>query len=423
MADTIFAVSSGRPPAAIAVIRVSGALAMACAQSLAGNIPEPRRATLRQIRNADGLLLDRALLLAFPGPESATGEDLLEIHAHGGPAVVAAIEAALAAMAGVRRAEPGEFTRRALEHGRLDLSQAEALADLLAAETETQRRQAIRASEGELSAAVIAWMDHLAAIAAMIEVAIDYDGEENSGDPEEAALRATCAVRDDIALALARPPVERLHDGIRIVLAGPRNAGKSTLFNALVARDAAITSPIAGTTRDLIEASVQRGGRAYVLVDTAGIVAETADPIEAIGIERAGQAIAHADVVLWLGDEVPPEQNGMIAVHPRADLHGREIAPEGRIAVSAGDAASVERVWRAIDAKANLMIPAVDVMFNNRQRRALREAWSAIADPDDELLLLAEQLRVATRSLAAVIGVDATESMLDMLFSRFCLGK
>ena len=423
MTDTIFAVSSGRPPAAIAIIRVSGSRAMACAESLAGSIPEPRRATLRPLRDADGLLLDRSLLLAFPGPDSATGEDLLEIHAHGGHAVVAAIETALAAVAGVRRAEPGEFTRRALEHGRLDLAQAEGLADLLSAETETQRRQAIRASEGELSAAVVAWMDRLASIAAMIEVAIDYDGEEDADDPGEGALLATRAVGDEIADALARPAVERLHDGIRIVLAGPRNAGKSTLFNALVARDAAITSPIAGTTRDIIEANVQRGGRAYVLVDTAGLTAETADPIEAIGIERAGQAIAHADVVLWLGDDDPSDGDTAIAVHARSDVDARGRAREGRIAVSAGDPASIESVWTAIEAKAALIIPADEMMFNKRQRGALREAWNAIATPNEELLLLAEQLRVATRELAAVVGVDATETMLDLLFSRFCLGK
>jgi tRNA modification GTPase len=423
MTDTIFAVSSGRPPAAIAIVRVSGPQAMTAATRLAGTVPAPRRATLRALRDSTGLLLDRALLLAFPGPDSATGEDLLEIHAHGGSAVVAAIEHALEALPGLRRAEPGEFTRRALENGRLDLSQAEGLADLLAAETEEQRRQAILASEGDLSRAVSAWMERLSSIAAMIEVAIDYDDEEDAGDPQPAAIALIEAVRGEILQALSRPPVERLHDGIRVVLAGPPNSGKSTLFNALVEREAAITSPIAGTTRDLVESIVLRGGQAYVLIDTAGLAEMTDDPIEAIGIDRAGKAVATADILLWLGDDAAPEHPAVILIHPRADLPDRSDAAHGRLRIAKEDVAGLNILWSAIENRGIAVIPRGNILFNQRQRAALQSAATALMLPEDDLLLLSEQLRVATAALADTIGIDATEAMLDQLFTRFCLGK
>lgn len=423
MVDTIFAVSSGRPPSAIAIVRVSGPEAMAAAVELAGAQPDPRRATLRVLRDATGLLLDRALLLAFPGPDSATGEDVLEIHAHGGSAVVTAIEGALSALPGLRRAEPGEFTRRALEKGRIDLAQAEGLADLLAAETEEQRRQAILASEGDLSRAVRAWMERLSSIAAMIEVAIDYDGEEDASDPGHAVMTLVDAVRDEILQALARPPVERLHDGVRVVLAGPRNAGKSSLFNALVGREAAITSPIAGTTRDLVEATVLRGGRAYVLIDTAGLAEMTDDPIEAVGIERATNAIASADVLLWLGDDEPPDHPAAIPIFPRADLPDRSTVTSDRMRVGKGDVAGVDRIWSAIESESIAIVAGGNILFNHRQRTALEHAAAAIASPEGDLLLLSEQLRLSRQALAETIGIDATEAMLDQLFSRFCLGK
>lgn len=423
MIDTIFAVSSGRPPAAIAIVRVSGPQAMTAAAQLAGAVPKPRHATLRALRDATGMLLDRALLLAFPGPDSATGEDLLEIHAHGGAAVVAAIQSALATLPGLRRAEPGEFTRRALENGRLDLSQAEGLADLLTAETEEQRRQAILASEGDLSRAVRAWMERLSSIAAMIEVAIDYDGEEDGPDPGPLATTLLEMVRDEILQALARPPVERLHDGIRVVLAGPRNAGKSTLFNALVEREAAITSPIAGTTRDLVEATVLRGGQAYVLIDTAGLAEMTDDPIEAIGIDRASKAIVSADVLLWLGDNAPPDHRAVIPIHARVDLPDRREATPDRIQVGKGDLTGLETLWSAIEDQGRVIMAGDTMLFNRRQRAALQKAAAPIISPEQDLLLLSEQLRLATTALAEIVGVNATEAMLDQLFSRFCLGK
>ena len=316
---TIYAVSSGRPPAAIAVLRVSGSDAASVCVALAGALPAPRRASLRALRDRDGALLDHALILWFPGPASATGEDLLELHLHGGRAVIDAIERAIAALPGTRCAAPGEFTRRGLQAGRIDLAQAQGLADLLEAETELQRRAAIAAADGAIGGEVNGWLARLSALGASIEAMIDYGDEDDVPDADNAALDdAIGGIIDSFDAVLQRPSVERLRDGLRIVLSGPRNAGKSSLFNAMIEREAAIVSPIAGTTRDCIEATIVRAGRVYTLVDTAGLAKATADPIERIGIERAHQAIQTADLRLWLGDEAPTTPS-TLWVHPRCD--------------------------------------------------------------------------------------------------------
>jgi len=250
---TIVAVSSGRPPAAIAVIRLSGGDALAAARTIAGTLPEPRQAKVRRLRDGDGATLDRALVLVFPGPQSATGEDLVEFHCHGGRAVVDAVERALLAHPGVRRAEPGEFTRRALIHGRIDLAEAQGLADLLTAETERQRIAAIGAAEGRISAAVRGWMDRLSGLAARIEAMLDFSDEDDVGEEDlNRVHQDIVALVDDMTIVVSAPPVERLRDGLRVVLAGPPNAGKSTLINLLCEREVAIVTPIAGTTRDRI---------------------------------------------------------------------------------------------------------------------------------------------------------------------------
>lgn len=428
MTDTFFAVSSGQPPAAIAVIRVSGPVAFAAAERLGGPLPEPRRASLRTLKDGAGAVLDSALLLRFPGPATATGEDLVELHCHGGRAVVAAVEAALAALPGIRRAEPGEFTRRALLNGRIDLAEAEGLADLLEAQTERQRRAAMAAVEGRVSQEVRGWMDRLAMLSAMIEAMLDFAEEDDV--PLDAA--AVARIKDAMhALAIAmlevveRPSVDRLHDGIRVVLAGPPNSGKSTLLNLLVEREAAIVSPIAGTTRDRIEASVLRGGVAYVLTDTAGLAEDTDDVIEAIGVTRAQEAILQADILLWMADAPPPRADA-IWLHSRADLPGRDGLPEGRrLAVRRDAPASVTAVWDAVAGAAAALLPREDAVgFKRHQQDQCRRAANAlIAAPTDDVLLMAEELRVARQALAEVLGVSATETMLDALFGRFCLGK
>jgi tRNA modification GTPase len=429
-ADTIFAVSSGAPPAALAVLRVSGPAAFAAAGRLAGALPEARRAGVRRLRDPrDGATLDHAVVLAFPGPDSATGEDVVELHLHGGRAVVAAVEAALAALPRMRRAEPGEFTRRALTAGRIDLAEAEGLGDLLIAETDSQRRAALVAAEGVVSREVGAWNRRLLDLAARVEAQLDFADEDDVG--EDAGLAAR--LRDDagtlageIGAVLANPPVERLRDGIRVVLAGAPNAGKSTLLNALVGREAAIVSPIAGTTRDRIEASVIRDGVAYVLTDTAGLAAETDDPIERIGIDRAREAMAQADIVLLLDETVVPTGCEVIALHPRADVQGREIAPAGRLAVSAETEEGIDLVWRAIADTGRALLPRLDrLVLNQRQREHVAAAHAAItgAAHEADLLLLAEQLRLARAALDRVTGASDTEAMLDALFGRFCIGK
>ncbi|UIJ45727.1 tRNA uridine-5-carboxymethylaminomethyl(34) synthesis GTPase MnmE [Sphingomonas cannabina] len=425
MSDTIFALSSGTPPAAIAIIRLSGAGAFAAVKALAGRLPGPRSAALRSLRDpATGALLDRALVLLFPGPDSATGEDVAELHLHGGRAVVRAVDAVLAAMPGLRAAEPGEFTRRALANGRIDLTEAEGLADLLAAETEAQRRSAIASAEGGLRRQVEQWSARTVTLAARIEAAIDHEDE---GDVEAESIAT--GVREDagtlareIEAMLVQPPAERLHEGIRVVLAGPPNSGKSTLLNAMAGREAAIVSPIAGTTRDRIEAPVTRRGIAWLLTDTAGLAAETDDPIEAIGIARAREAAALADIVLWLGDEAPPEP-AMLAIHPRADA--RPSRPE-RLAISAATGEGMEALWDVLVERATTLLPVPDAVALNRRQAELASAAAAALDfaaVASDPLLIAEELRHALVQFDRLTGRAGVENVLDDLFSRFCIGK
>jgi len=429
MSDTIFAVSSGAPPAAIAVVRVSGPDALAAATALAGTLPAPRRAGLRRLRDATGGTLDHALVLVFPGPASATGEDIVELHLHGGRAVVAAVEATLAAYPGLRRAEPGEFTRRALAAGRIDLAEAEGLGDLLMAETEAQRRAALASAEGVVSRQVAEWNARLLALAARAEALLDFSDEGDVGDDAAAGARLAAdagALAEEIGAALANPPVERLRDGIRVVLAGAPNAGKSTLLNALAGRDAAIVSPIAGTTRDRIEAGVIRDGIAYVLTDTAGLATATDDPIEAIGVERARAAMAAADIIVLLDDTVVSTSVPVIAIHPRCDEPGRVSVGKGRLEVSAHTGVGLGELWTAIAQEGRALLPRLDrLILNQRQREHVAIAHTAVAEAasEQDMLLFAEHLRVARVALDRITGASDTEAMLDALFGRFCIGK
>ena len=304
-ADTIFALSSGAPPAAIAIIRISGPAAFDAVRVLAGRVPDPRRASLASLKNSAGVELDRALVLTFPGPDSATGEDLAELQLHGGRAVVRAVEAALAAYCrGLRQAEAGEFTRRAFLNGRIDLNEAEGLADLLSAETEWQRRAAVSMMGGAFSKAVEAWRLEVLRLSAMTEAELDFSDEGDVETQDNIIISSGCIeLHDAIMDLLASPAAEKLRDGLRVVLGGPPNSGKSTLLNALVAREAAIVSDIAGTTRDMIEVPVSLEGIPFVFTDTAGLRDTTEDVIEAIGIERTRVAMDAADIILWLGDE------------------------------------------------------------------------------------------------------------------------
>ena len=423
---TIFALSSGAPPAGIGVVRVSGPRAGEALAALAGRVPEPRRAVLAKLRDASGALLDEALVLWFPGPNTATGEDLAELHCHGGRAVIAAVEKALAALPDTRRAEPGEFTRRAFANGRIDLAEAEGLGDLLAAETELQRAAALANAGGALSRQVEGWRERVLGLSAEVEGVLDFSDEEDSADLPECFTWNIGALAGELAAWLARPRSERLGEGFRVVLAGPPNAGKSTLFNALTESEAAITSPIAGTTRDVIERSVAIDGVPFTFVDTAGL-RETAeaDAIEAIGIARAEAELARADLVLWLGPEGEGAE-GAWDIAAQSDRDGFAPKAAARFTLSATTGEGVAALKLALVGTAREALPKPgEAALNARQHARLTEAAEALesAKTLSDPLLVAEELRRARLAFDRLIGRATTEDMLDTLFGRFCIGK
>lgn len=423
--DTIFALSSGTPPAGIAVVRVSGSRAHDAIATLAGTVPAPRRAATRTLRDGAGTELDRALVLWLPGPGTATGEDVSEFHLHGGRAVVSAVEHALAGLAGVRKAEPGEFTRRAFINGRIDLAEAEGLADLLAAETELQRRSAIALAGGALSRQVTTWRDAVLLLSARVEAALDFDDEDDVEPLTAAFADEISALAGALSEWLARPRAETLREGFRVVLAGPPNAGKSTLFNALIDSDAAITAPTAGTTRDVLERPVAISGVPFTFVDTAGLRDGAGDAIEAIGIERAHTQVARADLVLWLGPEGKGPA-GAWEIEAKCDLTGGDgkVAAHHHVSAHTGKGIDVLRDAMVATALDSMPKPG-DVALNRRQHDLVAEARDALAAITlrENLLLTAEKLRLARVAFDRLIGRSSTEDMLDALFGRFCIGK
>ena len=345
--DTIFALSSGRPPAAVSVIRVSGPLAHEAGRQLAGSLPKARSAALRTLRSQSGDLLDDALVLRFDGPSSSTGEDIVELQCHGGRAVVDAVLSALGSIRGLRSAKPGEFTRRAFENGRIDLTEAEGLADLVEAETETQRKAALAMAEGGLRQQVEKWQRSMLELSARAEAAIDYVGDDEVATDEN--LRQDCAtLAAELQAWLGRPRTEPLKDGIRVVVAGPPNVGKSSLINAIAGQERAIVTEIAGTTRDHIDVPLALDGIPILLTDTAGL-RETDDQVEAIGVARTQSLVQVADILLWLGESTDaPEHPRLVRVHARADLPGRESPPAGWIAVSSATGEGLNHLLAAV---------------------------------------------------------------------------
>ncbi|WP_225207104.1 tRNA uridine-5-carboxymethylaminomethyl(34) synthesis GTPase MnmE [Novosphingobium huizhouense] len=429
--DTIFALSSGAPPAAIAVIRISGPEAGAALRALAGRLPPPRRASFASLVDpASGDLLDRTLVLWLPGPATATGEDSVELHLHGGRAVVAAVEAALQRLPGLRRAGPGEFTRRAFANGRIDLAEAEGLADLLTAETELQRRAAQAMASGALSRVVETWRLRLLGLSAQLEAALDFSDEDDVGDTggPPGFGDGCAALAGEIKGWLARPRAEPLREGFRVVLAGPPNAGKSTLFNALVEAEAAITAPEAGTTRDVLTRSVALDGVPFTFADTAGLRDEGAGAVERIGIARALAEASRADLVLWLGPEGEGPRDAPLweieAQADRADPACRKVAPVCRVSAVTGEGLADLRAALVEHARAALP-KAGDAALNARQHHLLSEVAASLALAPDhhDLLLGAEELRSARGALDRLVGRTGVEDMLDALFGRFCIGK
>jgi tRNA modification GTPase len=422
-AQPLFALSRGRPPAGIAVIRVSGPQAHDAGAALAGSLPAPRTAVVRQLRNPDtGELLDEVLLLRFDAPASATGEDVVEFHCHGGRAVVDAIGAVLGDLPDLRVAEPGEFTRRAFANGRMDLTEAEGLADLIEAETQAQRRAALAVAEGGLRRKVEELQDRLLTLSAIAERAIDYDEEDAPLDP---ALPRECAsLAEELEFWLRRPRVEPLQQGIRVVAAGPPNAGKSSLINAIAGEDRAIVTDIPGTTRDAIEVPIAIDGIPFLLTDTAGL-RESDDPVESIGIERAERLVRDAEILLWLGEpDERPDHDNAIQLAPKSDL-GSPMWPSAH-PVSVVTGSGLAELMQILVLRARTLLPADDAIALNRRQAALlaeasRNLRAAVEECDDALL--ADRLRQARWSFQRLTGRAGDDDVLDNLFSRFCLGK
>ncbi|MGL5839374.1 MAG: tRNA uridine-5-carboxymethylaminomethyl(34) synthesis GTPase MnmE [Sphingorhabdus sp.] len=429
MPDTIFALSSGAPPAAIAVLRISGPAAFDAIKALAARLPLPRKASLRQLIDPiNDNLLDEALTLIFPGPNSATGEDLAELHLHGGRAVVRAVETALDRMPGLRQALPGEFTRRAFANGRIDLNEAEGLADLLSAETEWQRRSAVAMAGGVFSKKVDNWREAILQISAQTEAIIDFSDEDDVDEKSYYYISNRCfEICQAISTHLAFPIADRLRNGLRVVLAGPPNSGKSTLLNALVARDAAIVSDIPGTTRDLIDVPVSFDGIPFIFTDTAGLRDDSNDIIEAIGIRKTQKAIADADIIFWLGPEGEgPANSRLIEIEAKIDDPNHLSKSDKSLKLSAitGDGIA-DLIALLVDKSQNMLPPLDGFALSQRQHAMLVQTASCLdrAAKEGDILIIAEELRQARIALDTLIGRAGTVDMLDTLFGRFCIGK
>jgi tRNA modification GTPase len=450
--STIFALSSGRPPAAIAVVRVCGPQAGLALRTLIGRVPAPRQASLGRVREpASGEVIDEALALWFPGPHSETGEDMAELQVHGGHAVVAAVLEALGKIEGCRLAEPGEFTRRAFANGRMELTAVEGLADLIAAETPAQRRQAFRQLKGLIGDRADAWRRRIVEALALVEAGVDF--VEEADVPEDLmrpALAAAKELRSEIATAVADGGRgERLREGLVVAIAGPPNSGKSTLLNRLARREAAIVSPIAGTTRDVIEVHLSLDSYPVTLLDTAGI-RESSDPVEQEGIRRATARAQAADLVLWVTDAsaigAAPEDrrenpfNSIVwAVKNKADLVVDKLCITNEpgsasfdrtFVISAATGEGLDGLVDAVAAHARDYFSAAEpaIITRARHRRALEETVAALdravaLGDSGNVELIAEELRAAATTLGRLTGRVDVEDILDVIFRDFCIGK
>jgi tRNA modification GTPase len=483
--ETIYALSSGRPPAAIGVVRICGDRAGEALKALIGKIPAPRKAALARIRGHDGEIIDQALALWFPAPRSETGEDIAELQLHGGRAVIAAVLSALSRLDGLRPAEPGEFARRAFENGKLDLTAVEGLADLVMAETEGQRRQAFRQMTGALGNRVENWRAQLIQALALVEARIDFSDEADvPQDLVTPALQIARSLSGEIASALADGGRgERLREGLVVAIAGPPNAGKSTLLNRIAKREAAIVSPYAGTTRDVIEVHLDLCGLPVTLLDTAGI-RETVDPVELEGVRRARERASAADLILWVVDAsasapLPDDarqrrgsrpapavwlvRNKIDLLHtdagrneyscqvdrsneqsfqtnkPFKNMVSRELTDKSefefngnelQFSISAITGEGFDDLLRQLARYAERFLAGAEsaLVTRERHRHALQDVVAALrrALTDDTSMredLLAEELRIAARALGRLTGRVDVEDVLDVIFRDFCIGK
>lgn len=445
--QTIFALSSGRPPSAIAVVRLSGQQAGAAMVALTGKLPEPRMARRALLRDAAGQPIDDAVVLWFPSPASATGEDVAEFHVHGGRAVLSALFAALSSIENIRAAEPGEFTRRGFENGKLDLTEAEGLDDLIHADTERQRRQAVRQLRGLLGDRARDWRTRIIEAAALIEAGIDFS-DEGDVPPElmAPALATIKALHDEIAEVVAgQGRGERLREGLVVTIAGPPNVGKSTLINQLARREVAIVSPYAGTTRDVIEVQLDLDGYPVTVIDTAGI-RDTDDPVEQEGVRRARAHAAEADLVLWLTDaekdslsegrspvwvirnKIDLEVNGSGRGPGAADVLEQRVGSR-HFAISARRGDGLAELVAALvgfaaeyfgDSEGAVVTRARQREWLVQARDSLQRSMAAVERGEE---LVAEELRVASFALGRLLGRVDVEDVLGAIFQSFCIGK
>lgn len=446
--QTIFALSSGRPPSAIALIRVSGPQAGVVLTTLAGKRPTPRQASRRLLRDGTGQPIDDAVVLWFPGPGTATGEDVAEFHVHGGRAVLASVLAAISLIPNTRAAEPGEFTRRAFENGKLDLTEAEGLDDLIHADTDRQRRQALRQLQGLLGNRARDWRERIIEASALIEAGIDFSDEGDvPAELRAPAVKAIKALHDEIAEVLAtQGHSERLRDGLVVAIAGEPNVGKSTLMNQLARREVAIVSPHAGTTRDVIEVQLDLDGYPVTVIDTAGI-RETEDPVEQEGVRRARARADDADLVLWLVEaeraadpdtmrtlwtsgEGHRSGSSVWIVRNKIDLGGAAAArPAGEFRISASQGDGLPELVEALVKFAAEFFGTTEGALVTRARQrdllgrasdSLRRSLALVEEGEE---LAAEELRAAAYALGRLLGRVDVEDVLGAIFQKFCIGK
>lgn len=427
--DTIYALASAQGRAGVSMIRISGPDAWDVARILCGNLPASRRPAVRALNTMSGELLDHALVLVFEGPASFTGENVVEFQVHGSVAVVKGVLQALADTGKARTAEPGEFTRRALENGKLDLAQVEGLADLIDAETEVQRKQAVRILSGALGDQVDVWRKNLIRAAALLEATIDFADEEVPVDVTPEVLDLLKSVIIDLELHIAGSHVaERLRDGFEVALVGPPNSGKSTLLNRLAQREAAITSDIAGTTRDVIEVRMDVFGLPVTFLDTAGL-RESDDVVESIGIGRAIERARDADVRVFLKTDEEIEhlspQGDDIVLRAKLDVEDGQ-APGISGKTGAGVKALLQRLNETLASRA----ASAGLATRERHRSAMERAHANLTDAlrvlsrgPDTYDIAAEELRSSIRALEALLGRVDVENLLDEIFASFCLGK